>query len=49
MHRNIAKSETSLSMIYNMQNFVKKDELMKVLIKYLEEIMENGKSERTKS
>lgn len=49
MHRNITKSETSLSMIYIMHNFVKKDELMEVLIKYLEEIMENGKSERAKS
>lgn len=36
-------------MIYIMHNFVKKDELMEVLIKYLEEIMENGKSERAKS
>lgn len=36
-------------MIYIMQNFVKKDELMEVLIKYLEEIMENGKFERAKS
>jgi hypothetical protein len=32
-------------MIYIMQNFVKKDELMEVWIKYLEDITENGINE----